>query len=178
MELASYRVYCTNQRHATLNIMKQYPSKIHNLFSIWIRMIKARNPKTEIAGDFSLDVFSLVACDALKEHCLQWRVIRSMKLNWSAKYMFFYCVNYRVMTPLCPTPSTLLTQYLKEGCCYPLQKMTTTIMFFTTSSKIAQPKLICMLQEAHWTASPAKQYLLHGFFLPKGINNRENFGGF
>ena len=34
------------------------------------------------------------------------------------------------------------------------------------------------IQEAHCTASPVKQYLLHGFFLPKGINNRENFGGF
>ena len=33
-------------------------------------------------------------------------------------------------------------------------------------------------QEAHWTALPVKQYLLQGFFLPKGINNRENFGGF
>ena len=33
-------------------------------------------------------------------------------------------------------------------------------------------------QEARWTALPVKQFLLHGFFLPKGINNRENFGGF
>ena len=40
-----------------------------------------------------------------------------------------------------------------------------------------EPSLI-KRQEAHWTASPVKQYLLHGFFLPKGINNRENFGGF
>ena len=44
-------------------------------------MIKAHNPKTERAGDFSLDVFSLVACDDLEEHCLQLRVIKSMKLN-------------------------------------------------------------------------------------------------
>ena len=40
------------------------------------------------------------------------------------------------------------------------------------------PFSFLVTQEAHWTASPVKQYLLHGFFLPKGINNRENFGGF
>ena len=125
MELAfSCRVYCTNHRHnriSTLNIMKQYPSRRHVLFPNWIRMIKARNPKTEIAGDFfSLDVFHSWRVTFL-EHCLQLQVIKSMKLNWSAKYMFFYCVNYRLKTPLCPSPSTLLTQYFMGGCCYPAE---------------------------------------------------------